>query len=332
MRIAECGLLALCLGVFAATANAQKKVEKPAVHSDFQFGMYPWSRPASDLMSKEQALLITVGFHQGWDLEKLSRNFKIPVTDLAKIADELEEQRLAGNRDEFDRRPSMVVVRERDFDRIKDSLGRHTEEFSRLIGSHWKEIEDAVMALEGSKTMPRNQVLYEAVVSGLLMGAMIDALYDDKTLMPPPPRRFKNDRFYAWLVESNPAAAGPVRREFRESNGYRIVTVGNALADEKLNVEDLRGKATVYEDDDARRYRVFMSLFSRDELLPFFKSRRVEFLRLGTQVRSGSYTAFAEFFAWYYNAIANGVVDGLVAAGRIAAPEKLYTYAIRAPQ
>jgi hypothetical protein len=320
------------VSLFAFPAAAQKKVEKPDVHTDFQFGMYPWSRNAVDLMSKENALLVMVGFHQGWDFDKLSKNFKVSVTDLSKVADDLEEQKLAGRRNDFDWRPFMVVVRERDFDRVKDSLERHAQEFSKLIDSHWNEIETAIMALEGSKDMPKGRVMYEAVASGLLLGAMLDAFYQDKTLMPPPPTRVRNDRFYAWLVESNPAAAGRLRREFRESNGYRIVTIGTSLAEERLNIDDLRGKATVYDDDDARRYRVFMSLFSRDKLLPFFKTRRPELLRLGTQIESGRYTAFAEFFAWYYNALANMVVDGLVASGRIAAPEKVYTYAIRTAQ
>ncbi len=326
------GPLVLSLAVLTPGVDAQKRVEKPQVHADFQFGMYPWSRAAADLMNKEQARWIAVAFHEGWDLDKLSRTFKVSVPDFSKVADELDEQRLTRSRNEFDQRPFMVVIREQDFDRVKDSLQRDSEEFGRLIASQWTEIENAVMALNGSKTMPRGQVMYEAVVSGLLFGAMMDALYEDKTLMPPPPARLRNDRFYAWLVESNPAAAGPVRREFRESDGYRIVTVGTSLAEERLNLGDLRGRATVYDDDDARKFRVFMSLLARDKLLPFFKARRSEFLRLGTQTRSGSYTAFAEFFAWYYNAIANNVVTGLAAASRITPPEKVYTYAIRAPQ
>ena len=36
--------------------------------------------------------------------------------------------------------------------------------------------------------------MYETVVSGILLGGMMDAFYEDKTLMPPPPRRGKSDR------------------------------------------------------------------------------------------------------------------------------------------
>ena len=56
-----------------------------------------------------------------------------------------------------------------------------------------------------------------------------------------------------------------------------------------------------------------------------------DFLKLGGQISSGHYIAFAEFFAWYYNSIANGVADALVAERRVTPPEKLYTYAVKAP-
>jgi hypothetical protein len=160
----------------------------------------------------------------------------------------------------------------------------------------------------------------------------MDAFYEDQTLMPAPRRRGKSDRYFAWLVESNPTAAGKLRRELRESAGYRIVTIGTELADEKLNPDDLRGTDTILEDADARKYRTFISIFSRDKLLPYFKSRRSEFLKLGTLLSSGRNVAFAEFFAWYYNTLANGVADALVAEQRITPPEKLYTYAVKAPQ
>jgi len=227
--------------------------------------------------------------------------------------------------------PFVPVIRERDFDRLKDPLRRHVQEFTKLIVDNWKDIETMVDSLEGAKKMPKGRVMYETVVSGILLGGLMDAFYEDKTLMPAPPRRGK-DFYYAWLVESNPEAAGKLRRELRESDGYRIVTIGTDLPDEKLNPDDLQGKATVLEDADARKYRTFISVFSRDKLLPFFKSRRPDLLKLGALLSSGRDVSFREFFAWYYNSLANGVTDALVADHRIAAPEKLYTYAVKAPQ
>jgi len=55
-------------------------------------------------------------------------------------------------------------------------------------------------------------------------------------------------------------------------------------------------------------------------------------LKLGGLMSSGRYIAFAEFFAWYYNIIANQVTDALIAERRITPPEKLYTYAVKAPE
>jgi hypothetical protein len=325
-------LMAVVVLLAAGATASQKKEQKPDVHADFQFGSYPLSRTAMELMGNEQARLILAGYHEGWSFDKLSKTFRISIDDLTKISDQLEDEQLGGRRNEYDIKPFMVVVREAEFDRLKESLDRHTAEFTKVLEDNLKDIEAMAVSLSGSKNTPAGQVMYETVVSGVLLGGLVDALYEDKTLMLPPPRRGRNERYYAWMVESNPAAAGLLLRELRESDGYRIVTIGKSLASERLHVADLRGKASVYDEADARRYRTFISVLSRDKLLPFFKSRRAEFLKLGPILKSGRYVAFAEFFAWYYHAIVNSTVDNLVRAGRISAPETLYTYAIRAPQ
>ena len=312
--------------------SAQKPVKKPDVHPDFQFGSYPWSRMAEAIMKEDLAREIVVAYAQGWSADKIAKMLKVSPGDVSKTSDKLEDERLAGRRDDDDTTPFMPIVRERDFDRLKDPLHRHTQEFTKLIVDNWKDIDSMVDSLEGAKKIPKGRVMYETVVSGILLGGMIDAFYEDKTLMPPPPRRGKMDRYFAWLVESNPEAAGKLRRELRESAGYRIVTIGTVLPDDKLNPDDLRGKDTILEEADARRYRTFISVVSRDKLLPYFKNRREEFLKLGGWISSGRNVAFAEFFAWYYNTLANAVTDALAADHRITPPEKLYTYAVKAPQ
>jgi len=311
---------------------AQKPVKKPDVHADFQFGSYPWSRQAADLMKEDLAREILVAYSEGWSNDKIAKQVKISTSDVSKVSDKLEDERLVGRQDEYDVRPLLPVLRERDFDRMREPLRRHTQEFTKLILDNWKDIESMVDSLEGAKGIPKGRLMYETVVSGILLGGMLDAFYEDKTLMPPPRRRAKADRYFAWLVESNPEAAGKLRRELRESAGYRIVTIGTALPEEKLNPDDLRGKDTILEDADARKYRTFIGLFSRDKLLPYFKKRREEFLKLGLLMSSGRYIAFAEFFAWYYNTMANQIVDTLVAERRVTPPEKLYTYAVKAPE
>ncbi len=311
---------------------AQKPVKKPDVHADFQFGSYPWSRQAEDLMKEDLAREIVVAYAEGWSIDKISKQLKVSTSDVSKVSDKLEDERLVGRLDEYDTRPLLPVIRERDFDRMREPLRKHTQEFTKLILDNWKDIETMADSLEGAKGIPKGRLMYETVVSGILLGGMMDAFYEDKTLMPPPRRRGKSDRYFAWLVESNLEAAGKLRRELRESAGYRVVTIGTALPEEKLNPDDLRGKDPIFEDADARKYRTFIGLFSRDKLLPYFKNRREEFLKLGVLMSSGRYIAFAEFFAWYYNTIANQVTDALIAERRITPPEKLYTYAVKAPE
>jgi len=329
------GLIIAFLTVLPISAQKNKKAEKPAVHANFQFGSYPFYRSAMQIMADEPTRLLLVAFSDGWSIEKIAKNFKnLSTSDLNKISDKLEDERLL-RRDEYNElRPGMPVIRERDYDRVHDNLEKHAQEFSRLIESHWGEIESAVGGLQGSKSVPKERVMYETVVSGILLGGMVDAFYEDKTLMPPPPRRGKpgNDRYYAWLVENNPAAAGKLKRELRESDGYRIISIGTMLAEEREETEQLRGKATVYDEDDAVKYRRFIAVFCRDKLLPYFKSHRTEFLSMGNMMSSGHYVAFAEVFAWFYNMMVDITVDNLSASHRIAPPEKYYMYSVRIPQ
>ena len=188
---------------------------------------------------------------------------------------------------------------------MKDGLKRHTDEFTKVITDNWKEIEGLVDSLEGMKAVPKDRAMYETVVSGILLGGMMDTFYEDQTIMPGPPRHGKNERYYAWLVESNPAAAGKLKRELRESANYRIITIGTTLP-QKLNVDDLRGKAVVLDEAEARKYRAFIGVFARDKLLPFFKSHRAELLKQAGLVQAGRYVAFAQVFAWYHDAMAMG--------------------------
>ena len=311
---------------------AQKPVKKPDVHADFQFGSYPWSRTAADMLKDELAREVVVAYSEGWSIDKIAKQLKVTTSDVSRVADKLEDERLTGRLDEYETRPLMVVVRERDLDRTRDPLRKHTQEFTRLILDNWKDIESMADSLEGTKGIPKGRVMYETVVSGILLGGMMDAFYEDKTLLPPPRRRGKTDRYFCWLVESNPEAAGKLRRELRESAGYRIVTIGTALADDKPTPDELRGKNTMLEDADARKYRNFIGLLSRDKLLPYFKNRREEFLKLGGLMSSGRNIAFAEFFAWYYNTLANQVADALIAEHRVTPPEKFYIYAVKAPE
>lgn len=324
--------------LFAALPmQAQKKEEKPKVHPDYLYGAYPLARDFLQTMADEKARLLVLAALEGWDNERVTKSYtKYTVKELNVVSDKLEDDRLIrrGEQD-YQISPGMPVIRERDWLKIKDGLHRHVLEFTSMLQNNWAEIEAMATALQGSKSLPKERIMYETVVSGILMGGLMDAFYEDKTLMPPGPLRGKsgNTRYYAWMTEGNlPEAVGKLKRELRESDNYRIISIGPELPEERLNASDLRGKATVYEADDALKYRRFIAVFSRDKLLSYFKNHRQEFLSQGALVSAGRYAQTREVFAWYYNALISGTVDELIAAKRIAPPEKSYTYAVRIPQ
>src|SRR5262249_13870405 len=173
----------------------------------FQFGSYPWSRTAESVMKDDLTRQVVVAYSQGWSIDKMAKMLKVSTGDVSKVSDRLEDEKLTGRRDDIDPTAFMPVIRERELDRMKEPLRRHTQEFTKVILDNWKDIEAMVDSLQGAKTVAKGRVMYETVVSGILLGGMMDAFYEDKTLMPPPPRRGKSDRYYAWLLDSIPEAA-----------------------------------------------------------------------------------------------------------------------------
>src|SRR5881394_2630241 len=116
MRIQVAVLIGL-LAVFPAFAQKNKKEQKPAVHSDFQFGMYPESRDIEKTMQNEQIRLVLVSYAVGWDMDKLAKTFKLSSNELIKLSDNLEDDRwLRRDPDYNELRAGLPVIRERDFD------------------------------------------------------------------------------------------------------------------------------------------------------------------------------------------------------------------------
>jgi hypothetical protein len=174
--------------------------------------------------------------------------------------------------------------------------------------------------------------MYSIVASALLTGGMVDVLHEDKTLMPPGPRRVKGQRFYAWLVEGDPAMAGRLKRETRESGSFSIVTIGSGIPNERVTLDQIRAQGgMVLEQEEANRLRRFVAVFARDRLLPYFRKTRADFLRVAALAESSRYAAFGEFFAWYYNQMVNAVAEEFVAARLITPPDLYYSYALRLP-
>src|SRR4029079_16714439 len=116
----------------------------------------------------------------------------------------------------------------------------HVDDFAKVLEANWAELESTVTSLSRAQGVPRDQLMYQAVVAGILLDGMENAFSEDKTLMAPPPRRSKGQRFYAWLVESDPSLAGVIKRETRESDGYAIVSIGSGVAETRVGLDEIR--------------------------------------------------------------------------------------------
>jgi hypothetical protein len=330
MHIKVC-TLALLIG--ASVSFAQKPPDRPKVHSDFTFGSYPVSRDAINLMSKDKIRYMVVAFHEGWNFDKVGKELKLSDDEVDRLFSELDTEKLAKLDQYNDPEPNMLVIREKDMEKIKASLQKHSQEFTDIVAGNWSQIEAMASSLTGAKGVPKEELMYESVVSGIFLGGMNEVFYEDKTLVPPGPRRGRGQSYYAWLAEGDPRNAGRVKREQSQSDSNTIVTVGATLSTVRPSMNEIRsGRGMILDEAESRRMRSFVAIFCKDKLLPYFKSRRNEMMRVGAQMSSGKYTAFGEFLAWYYNQIANNAVDEIVAAKRMKPPTDQYAYAVKTLQ
>jgi hypothetical protein len=161
---------------------------------------------------------------------------------------------------------------------------------------------------------------------------MNEAFFEDQTLTVSPPRRGPNQRYFAWLVESDPKLAGILKREQWESDGYTMVSIGQGVSSGRVSLSTVRAeKGMVLEEAEARRLRSFITIFCKERMLPHFKKNRESFRTALSQLDAGRYIRLADAFAWYYDQIANGVASELVAAKLIQPPMAQYAYAMKAP-
>lgn len=318
--------------LLSATGLSQKKQEKPKLHSDFKFGSYPVSREASALFEKENVRLLLVGLQQGWDLAKIAKESKVREEELDRTFADLEEIRLVEEIDQFERHPLVPVIRDRNIEKVQKSLQAHTLEFTNLLRTNWPEIEAAIAPLTSSKNVSKGQMLYQAVVGGILFGSMNDAFFEDQTIMVIPPRRSGSQRYYGWLVESDAKLAGVLKREQWESDGYTIVSVGPGTLQARISLDRVRaGGGLVIEEPEARRVRNFMAIFAKERLLPYFKKNRASFLNALNQLDAGRPVSVSSAFAWYYDQMANGATESLAAEHLIQPPATQYTFALKVP-
>jgi hypothetical protein len=286
-------------------------------------------------MAKERVRLLLVGFHNGWEIEKIAKESKSPEEELDRLFADLQDANFADENDRSEERPMLPVIREKDLKKIQKNLQTHTTEFASLVRANWSEIETGIApAVTSAKDVPHAQLLYQIVVGGILFGGMNDAFFEDQTIMVNPPRRTTGQRYYAWLVESDPKLAGVLKREQWESDGFTMVSIGRNLSPGRTSLDRIRtSKGMILDEADARRLRSFITIFSKERLLPYFKKNRSSFLDVVHQFEAGSYVRVADAFAWYYDQMANGVVEELVAARLIQPPpaDGQYAYALKAP-
>ena len=312
---------------------AQEPVERPEVHAEFGFGVLPWSSEAIESLASEDVRMLISGLHRGWSVDKFIDETDKPRLSILTIMDELESTRLVRGRNDFNMRPGFPVLRAQDLVRVDPLLQRSTGELVQIFEDHWDELETFVTSLEAGQEFPELQNMYRIVVGGVLLGGMVDVLYDDKTLMPTPPRRARrNEAYYVWMVEGEQNRDYLVRQTARVGR-HQVFSVGPVAEDNlRIQIDELANEGPVYETEDARRWRVFASVFSRDYILPYLKAQRGDILDVHPEIEASRYSALAEFVAWYYQELVQRTADSLVVNGRIEAPETSYKYALREPR
>jgi hypothetical protein len=148
-----------------------------------------------------------------------------------------------------------------------------------------------------------------------------------------PPRRIGSQAYYAWLVESDPKLAGVLKREQWQSDGYTMVSVGPILPQNRTSLDRIRMEnGMVLDEADARRFRAFIAVFTKEKLLPHFKKNRAEFLNALNLLEAGRYASVSQAFAWYYDQMANGAAEKLTATRLMQPPDGHYAYALKNPQ
>jgi hypothetical protein len=259
--------LVAALVLSASTGLSQKAPEKPSCTPIFTSAGIRLSR-CSDHNGQEDARLLLVGFHQNWDLEKIAKESKVPEENLDKLFADLEEGR-----------PQSKSISIRGVRRCRYSgsispkfkqTWKPIQEYTKLVRANWAEIESAAASFAGAKGVPKEQLLYEIVVGGILFGGMNDAFFQDQTIMVPPPRRVGSQRYYGWLVESDPKLAGVLKREQWESDGYTLVSIGPDLPQNRTSLDRIRmNNGMVLDEAEARRFG-FIAILTKDKLLPYF--------------------------------------------------------------
>ena len=304
--------------------------ERPEVHADFEFSSFPYSHEAAETFSAENVRMLMAAFAEGWSVDKFVKETETDLVETLTLLDEFENVDLVVGPNDYSMRPRLPVIREPDLIHARPGMEMDAAALLDILDSHWSEIEEFVGTLDAARDLPTEEILYQVIVGGIFLGGLVDALYEDQTLMPPPPRRGRRgDGYYAWMIEGEVTPRLIVQQAARVGR-YEVRSVGPVVEENpRIQIDTVAESGPVYESEDARRWRVFVSVFSRDYLLPYIKSRRSGLIEITGGIEASRYTALAELFVWYYHSVVARVADFLVDTGRVELPESSYRYALR---
>ena len=120
--------------------------------------------------------------------DKIGKELKLSDDEVDRLFSDLDAEQLARLDQYNEPRPNMLVIREKDIEKIKVTLQKHSKEFTAIIAGNWSQIEAMAASLTGASGVSKEEVMYEIVVSGILLGGMNEVFFEDKTLIPPGPR------------------------------------------------------------------------------------------------------------------------------------------------
>jgi len=106
-------------------------------------------------------------------------------------------------------------------------------------------------------------------------------------MLPPPPRRGKTDHFYAWLVESNPEAAGKLRRESHESSDFQNRLDWSAASGRSSDPRRFEKQCVCLRSADALVTGLYCGVFTR-QVAAVFKNHRDEYIKLTKTMTSAA--------------------------------------------
>jgi hypothetical protein len=251
-------------------------------------------------------------------------------------------------------RPTFFIANRQDTALVE----RHARRIGLLLAQQllqgWESLERAFFSLRLGAGQSFREHAFMLVGAKLLDIALLDALAEDGTLMPPAPARPSPDqpgaRYYFWMVEGDYAQLGRygqrITRLAPPHDLWELASFGEYVVDGKRNrrrdeLHERVSRLSPTTEIDALAARERLPLAGRDDaagwqrtarqlargLARIYLEHEVELRALhqsllGSSERPGS---FGEFFCWFDHVAYGAAVDELAAAGKLAIPVERFT-------